>query len=102
MVGFSPVFVPMFGLLGYEPALTQAAYRIGESSVNSVTPLNYYVPVMLGIMAKYIKDDKIGMGTLMATQVPYALGFLISWTLWLLLFMALNIPLGPGANIFIK
>lgn len=98
----APVFVPMFGLLGYEPALTQAAYRIGESSVNSVTPLNYYVPVMLGIMAKYIKDDKIGMGTLMATQVPYALGFLISWTLWLLLFMALNIPLGPGANIFIK
>ena len=98
----APVFVPMFGLLGYEPALTQAAYRIGESSVNSVTPLNYYVPVMLGIMAKYIKDDKIGMGTLMATQVPYALGFLVSWTLWLLLFMALNIPLGPGANIFIK
>ena len=98
----APIFVPMFGLLGYEPALTQAAYRIGESSVNSVTPLNYYVPVMLGIMARYIKDDKIGMGTLMATQVPYALAFLVSWTIWLLLFMAFNIPLGPGANIFIK
>ncbi|MDF2636532.1 MAG: AbgT transporter [Pelosinus sp.] len=99
----APIFVPMFGLLGYEPALTQAAYRIGESAINSVTPLNYYVPVMLGIMAHYMKsEEKVGMGTLMATQIPYALAFLVTWTLWLLLFMALNLPLGPGANIFLK
>lgn len=98
----APIFVPMFGLLGYEPALTQAAYRIGESSVNSVTPLNYYVPVMLGIMAHYMKDDtKAGMGTLMATQIPYALAFLVSWTLWLVLFIVFNLPLGPGAKIFL-
>lgn len=98
----APIFVPMFGLLGYEPALTQAAYRIGESSVNTVTPLNYYVPVMLGIMSRYMKDqNKAKMGTLMAAQIPYALAFLVAWVLYLLIFMAFNLPLGPGANVFL-
>jgi len=100
----APVFVPMFGLIGYEPALTQAAYRIGESSVNSVTPLNYYVPVMLGIMAKYLKSGEktAGMGTLMATQLPYAIAFLVCWTAWLLVFVLFDLPLGPGADVFLK
>ncbi|EGO64954.1 AbgT family transporter [Acetonema longum] len=99
----APVFVPMFGLIGYEPALTQAAYRIGESSVNTVTPLNYYVPVMLGIMSRYLKSEEktAGMGTLMATQLPYALAFLVCWTAWLILFIVLDLPLGPGAKIFL-
>jgi aminobenzoyl-glutamate transport protein len=97
----APVFIPMFGLLGYEPALTQAAYRIGESSVNSITPLNYYLPVMLGIMAKYSSDTKVGMGTLVAMQLPFGIGFLISWTLWLMAFILFNWPLGPGAKIFL-
>lgn len=98
----APVFVPMFGLLGYEPALTQAAYRIGESSVNSVTPLNYYLPVMLGIMAKYAGDNKVGMGTLVAMQLPFGIGFLLSWTAWLLVFVLFNLPLGPGVGVFLK
>lgn len=98
----APIFVPMFGLLGYEPALTQAAYRIGESITNPISPLQYYVPVMLGIMSKYIKDDsKTGMGTLMATQMPFAIWFLIAWTAWLLVFVLLDLPLGPGAKIFL-
>ncbi len=98
----APVFVPMFGLLGYEPALTQAAYRIGESSVNSITPLNYYLPVMLGIMAKYSKsENSAGMGTLMSMQIPFGIAFLLTWTAWLLLFIMLNLPLGPGVNIYL-
>ena len=98
----APIFVPMFGLLGFEPALSQAAYRIGESSVNSITPLNYYCPVMLGIMAQYMKPgSKAGMGTLIATQTPYALAFLLAWTAWLGVFYFLNLPLGPGAKIFL-
>lgn len=102
-VVLAPIFVPMFGLLGYDPALTQAAYRIGESSVNSVTPLNYYVPVMLGIMARYMKPgEKIGMGTLMATQIPYALAFLVGWIIWLFIFMMFDLPLGPGAHIYLQ
>ncbi|MCX7779812.1 MAG: AbgT family transporter [Negativicutes bacterium] len=98
----APIFVPMFGLLGYEPALTQAAYRIGESATNPISPLQYYVPVMLGIMSRYIKDDsRTGMGTLMATQMPFAIWFLIAWSAWLIFFMVFNIPLGPGAKIYL-
>ncbi|WP_371372725.1 AbgT family transporter [Sporomusa aerivorans] len=98
----APIFVPMFGLLGFQPALTQAAYRVGESCLNGISPLNYYMPVILGIMAKYTKNADAGMGTLMATQIPYAFSFLVVWTLWLLVFMFLDLPLGPGASIFIK
>jgi aminobenzoyl-glutamate transport protein len=99
----APVFVPMFGLLGFEPALTQAAYRIGESCLNGISPLNYYIPVILGIMAKYTKNsDNKGMGTLMATQIPYAFAFLAVWSTWLLVFMYFDLPLGPGAGVFIK
>ncbi|EAX46421.1 AbgT putative transporter [Thermosinus carboxydivorans Nor1] len=98
----APVFVPMFGLLGYEPALTQAAYRIGESSVNSITPLNYYLPVMLGIMAKYAGNDaKVGMGTLVSMQLPFGIAFLVAWTAWLMVFIFFNLPLGPGAKIYL-
>lgn len=98
----APIFVPMFGLLGFEPALTQAAYRIGESITNPISPLQYYVPVMLGIMSRYVKDDtRTGMGTLMATQMPFALWFLVAWAGWLIVFIALNLPLGPGAKIFL-
>jgi aminobenzoyl-glutamate transport protein len=99
----APIFVPMFGLLGYQPALTQAAYRIGESCLNGISPLNYYIPVILGIMSKYTKGKEVaGMGTLMATQIPYAFAFLLAWSAWLLVFMFLDLPLGPGASIFIK
>lgn len=99
----APIFVPMFGLLGFQPALTQAAYRVGESCLNGISPLNYYMPVILGIMAKYTKNAEAnGMGTLMATQIPYAFAFLIAWTAWLLVFMFLDLPLGPGAGVFIK
>jgi aminobenzoyl-glutamate transport protein len=98
----APIFVPMFGLLGFEPALTQAAYRIGESVTNPISPLQYYVPVMLGIMSRYVKDDnRTGMGTLMATQMPFAIWFLVAWAGWLIVFMMLNLPLGPGAKIFL-
>lgn len=98
----APIFVPMFGLLGFEPALTQAAYRIGESVTNPISPLQYYVPVMLGIMSRYIKDDtRAGMGTLMATQMPFALWFLVAWAGWLIIFMLFNLPLGPGSKIFL-
>lgn len=99
----APIFVPMFGLLGYQPALTQAAYRVGESCLNGISPLNYYMPVILGIMSKYTKNaDTAGMGTLMATQIPYAFAFLLAWSAWLLVFMFLDLPLGPGASVFIK
>ena len=102
-VFFAPIFVPMFGLLGYEPALVQAAYRVGESITNPISPLNYYIPVMLGIINHYVKSDekKIGYGTIIAAQLPFAFWFAIAWGGWLVLFMLFNWPLGPGAKIYL-
>ena len=102
-VFFAPIFVPMFGLLGYEPAVVQAAYRIGESITNPISPLSNYIPVVLGLIAQYIRteDKKIGYGTVIAAQIPFAFWFLIAWGGWLIIFMLFNWPLGPGAKIYL-
>lgn len=93
---FAPIFVPMFMMVGIAPELTQAAYRIGDSSTNIITPLNAYLVIILVFMQKYI--PKAGMGTLIATMLPFAVAFLISWTVLLLLWMYMGWPLGPGTT----
>lgn len=101
---FSPIFIPMFALLGYEPALVQAAYRLGESVTNPISPLNYYIPVIISIAARYIDTDKkpIGYGTIIAAQLPFSIWFLIGWSAWLVCFMLMDWPLGPGAGVYLK
>ncbi|MCG3128770.1 MAG: p-aminobenzoyl-glutamate transport protein [Phycisphaerae bacterium] len=91
----APVFVPMFMQLGHSPEVTQALYRVGDSVTNSITPLNFYMPILLAAAAKYVPDAR--MGTLISVMVPYALAFLAAWTLLLLIWLALDIELGPGA-----
>lgn len=93
-----PIFVPMFLLLGYDPALTQVAYRIGDSITNPLSPLFPYFPVLLAFAKKY--DKNIGMGTIIANMIPYSVAFAIAWIVLLLVFMIFNIPLGPGGGIF--
>ncbi|MCW5946813.1 MAG: AbgT family transporter [Fimbriimonadales bacterium] len=90
---FAPIFVPMFMLVGISPELTQAAYRIGDSVTNIITPLNAYLIIILVAMKKYV--PKAGMGTLVSTMLPYSIGFLIIWTIMLLVWMATGAPLGP-------
>ncbi len=90
---FAPIFIPMFMLVGISPELTQAAYRIGDSVSNIITPLNAYLVIILVFMQKYVPRG--GMGTLIATMLPYTIVFTIVWTLLLLLWMQLGIPLGP-------
>jgi aminobenzoyl-glutamate transport protein len=90
---FAPIFVPMFMLVGISPELTQAAYRIGDSVTNIITPLNAYLIIILVAMRKYV--PKAGMGTLVSTMLPYSIGFLIIWTVMLLVWMATGQPLGP-------
>jgi aminobenzoyl-glutamate transport protein len=94
----APVFVPMFMLLGYSPELTQAAYRIGDSVANIITPLMSYFPLVVAFAQRY--DKKAGIGTVMATMMPYSLTFFISWTLLLVVWYLLELPLGPGASIY--
>ncbi len=89
----APVFVPMFMQAGISPELTQAAYRVGDSATNVITPLNPYMVIILSLMQRYIPRG--GLGTLVATMLPYSLGFLAAWLLLLTIWVAGGWPLGP-------
>lgn len=89
---FAPIFIPMFMLVGISPELTQASYRIGDSVSNIITPLNPYVIIILVFMQKYV--PKGGIGTLIATMFPYTLVFTIVWTIILLAWIGIGLPLG--------
>jgi len=91
---FAPIFVPMFMLIGIRPELTQVAYRIGDSVTNIVTPLNAYLIIILVFMQRY--SPKAGIGTLIAMMLPYTLVFAAVWSVLLLVWMGLGLPLGPG------
>lgn len=90
-----PVFVPMLMIMGYSPEVTQAAYRVGDSVTNIITPLMPYLPLIIAFAQKY--EPKTGLGTLMALMLPYSLAFAIAWTALLALWLLLGLPLGPGA-----
>lgn len=90
----APVFVPMLLLLGHPPELTQAAYRVADSSTNVISPLMPYLPVVLACGRRY--DPTLGVGTLLALMLPYAVGIGVCWSLLLLGWAALGLPLGVG------
>lgn len=91
----SPILVPMSMSLGVAPELTQAAYRIGDSCVNIVTPMMPYFPLVVVFCRRYVKSS--GIGTLVSLMLPYSVVFLLAWTGYLLAYWALGFPLGPGA-----
>ena len=91
----APIFIPMFMIVGMSPELTTAAYRIGDSVVNIVTPLNSYLLIILAVFQKY--RGGAGLGTLIALMLPYSLVLGIAWTLLLVAWSVTGIPLGPGA-----
>lgn len=95
----APVFVPLFMRLGIAPELTQAAYRVGDSCTNPVAPLNAYLVVVLVVMQRIA--PKAGLGSLIALMLPYSIAFLVAWTLLLVAYVQLGLPLGPGAEAFI-
>jgi aminobenzoyl-glutamate transport protein len=90
----APVFVPLFMQVGIAPELTQVSYRVGDSITNSVTPLNPYVVVILVALQRWM--PRAGLGTLLALMVPYTLAFGVVWSVLLLGWLALGLPLGPG------
>jgi len=90
----APVFIPLFMRLGGDPNLVLAAYRVGDSPMNVITPLNVYLAVMVGFSQKYVKDA--GIGTIVALMLPYTMVLLGVWTLMLILWNAFGLPLGPG------
>ena len=92
----APIFVPMLMTVGYSPEVIQAAYRIGDSTTNIVTPMMSYFGLILAVAMRY--DRKLGIGTLIATMIPYSISYLIGWvTLFYLWVFALGLPVGPGS-----
>jgi aminobenzoyl-glutamate transport protein len=95
----APIFVPMFMLLGYSPEIVQGAYRVGDSCTNIISPLNPYFPLVLGFAVRYV--PKTGIGSMIALMLPYTIAFLAAWTLLLMGWIALELPVGPGAGLFL-
>ncbi|PWK53232.1 AbgT family transporter [Pleionea mediterranea] len=95
----APIFVPMLMLIGYAPETIQAAYRIGDSVTNLITPMMSYFGLILAVATKYKKD--MGIGTLIATMLPYSLAFLAGWIILFYVWVfAFGLPVGPGAEIY--
>jgi aminobenzoyl-glutamate transport protein len=88
----APIFVPMLMGLGISPDFAQAAYRVGDSSTNIITPLMPYFPLVVVYCQRYVKDT--GIGTVTAMMLPYSLTFITLWTLFLLTYWMLGFPLG--------
>ncbi|MCO6510605.1 MAG: AbgT family transporter, partial [Aridibacter famidurans] len=91
----APIFVPMLMQLGISPEVTQAGYRIGDSSTNIITPLMPYFPLVVVFATKYVKGT--GIGTIVSLMLPYSVAFLVTWVAFLLVFWAFGIPLGLEA-----
>ena len=91
---FAPIFVPLFIQLGVPPQTGLAAYRVGDSPMNVVTPLMVYLPFMVTIAQRYQKDA--GIGTVIALMLPYVVILAAVWTLLLIAWFLLGLPLGPG------
>ncbi len=94
------VFVPLFAVLGYEPAFIQGAFRVGDSATQVITPLNPYMIVLLTMLRKY--EPQAGLGTLMARMLPFVVPLWLAWAAILTVFFYLDLPLGPGNGIFIQ
>ena len=92
-----PVFVPIFMLLGYSPELSQAVYRVGDSITNIISPMMSFFALIIVYYQKY--DKKSGIGTIMATMMPY-IAFFVVWTLLLIVWIILGLPLGPEAPLY--
>ncbi|MGC2872530.1 AbgT family transporter [Ihubacter sp. rT4E-8] len=93
----APIFVPMFMGLGFTPEFTQAAFRIADSVTNSISPLEPFMPFIIMTALKY--DKKSGLGSIIATMLPLAITFAVTWVLLLLIWYKLQLPLGPGSFI---
>ena len=92
----APIFVPMLMFIGYSPEVIQTAYRIGDSTTNIITPMMSYFGLILAWATRY--DKKFGIGTLIATMLPYSICYFIGWSLLFLLWVfGLDLPVGPGS-----
>ncbi|MGM0504387.1 MAG: AbgT family transporter [Bacteroidota bacterium] len=93
----APIFIPLFMFLGYTPELTQVVYRIGDSVTNMISPMMSFFALIIVYFQKY--DEKAGIGTIVATMLPYSVIFFLGWVVLLIAWLLIGLPLGPGAGV---
>lgn len=98
----APIFIPLFFHLGVSPAITQFAFRIGDSTTNIISPLSAYLPMLLGLLEKYRnKNQDIGIGSAISLMLPYSMVLLLFWVLYFALWLIFGLNPGPGVSIFL-
>jgi aminobenzoyl-glutamate transport protein len=90
----APIFIPLFIRLGIAPQTVLAAFRVGDSPTNVVSPLNPYFALVVIFAQRYDKNS--GIGTFIAIMLPYTIVLIIAWTLFFVAWYILGLPLGPG------
>ncbi len=94
----APIFIPIFMFLGYSPELAQVVFRIGDSVTNIISPMMSFFALIIAFIQKYEKDA--GIGTVIATMLPYSIVFMIVWTLLIVVWIWIGLPLGPDAGLY--
>jgi aminobenzoyl-glutamate transport protein len=94
---FAPIFIPLFMRLGVAPQTVLAAYRIGDSPMNVITPLMVYLPFIVIVAQRYEKNS--GIGTIISLMIPYTVIVLLVWTIFFVVWYLVGIPLGPGYSV---
>ena len=89
---FAPIFVPLLMRLNVDPEAVLAAYRVGDSPINVITPLNAYFAMIVTFAQRYQKDA--GVGTVIALMLPYVAVLCVVWTLFLAGWYLLGLPWG--------
>ncbi len=93
----APIFIPVFMFLGYSPELSQVVFRIGDSVTNIISPMMSFFALIIAFIQKY--DKNAGIGTIISTMLPYTIVFFIAWIILLVIWVWLDIPLGPGVSL---
>jgi aminobenzoyl-glutamate transport protein len=95
----APIFVPLFMRLDVAPQTVLAAYRVGDSPANVVTPLMAYFPLVVVFVQRYKKEA--GIGSVVALMLPYVAVLTVAWILFFVAWYLIGIPLGPGAPVHV-
>ncbi len=99
----APIFVPLLYQLGASPAITQMAFRIGDSTTNLISPVSAYLPFLLGLLEKYRNEgQEIGIGSAISVMLPYSMALLTIWTVFLGLWLLVGLDPGPGVSVFVN
>ena len=93
----APIFIPLFIRLGVAPQTVLAAYRVGDSPVNVITPLMAYFPLIVVFAQRYQKNS--GIGTVVSLMLPYVVFLSVLWTAFFVIWYLIGIPLGPGSSV---